>query len=165
MRIPKLFFSACLAAGQVFAGALTVSITHPAGNPGAVEQGAVLVAATTACISPGKTILKATAEALVDGRRKSIPLTLVALPAPGTFALTRQWPETGSWVVAITATNPDYPNYATGALIRVDGSLLDWAHVGHVFHAPETADIDALLARAKPAGGTSGSGNVARGKL
>jgi hypothetical protein len=81
------------------AGALLIELGDPAANPEALSKNAVLVARTTACHAPEKTPLTATAEGVVDGQRRSIPLKLIPLSTAGTFAVTHEWPHSGTWAV------------------------------------------------------------------
>lgn len=133
------------AATPIFAGALTLELVNPAKSPETRAKHVVLVARTTACHSPEKTDITATAEGLVDGRRKSIPLTVIRLSTPGTFGVAREWPEQGVWAIKLVATNPDYKNYATGVLAPVEKDFVRWAAVKHYFHAPAATEIDAVL--------------------
>ena len=57
-------------AAPLLAGALRLEVGNPATNQEALAQHAVLVAWTTACHSPQKTSLTATAEGVVNGIRK-----------------------------------------------------------------------------------------------
>lgn len=45
-----------------------------------------------------------TAEGIVNGERRTIPLTLTKTSREGAFALTRQWPTEGRWVLALSVT-------------------------------------------------------------
>ena len=142
-----LLFLAMLAA-PLFAGALVLDIGNPSANPEAVAKQAVLVARMTACKSPEKTTVTASAEGIVDGMRKSIPLKIVPLSTAGTYAITREWPPQGSWVVRMVATNPDYKDYTASVLVPLDNGALQWAGVKHYYHAPPAeADIAAVLDR------------------
>jgi hypothetical protein len=113
----RRFLIAVLATGfvaaPVFAGALTLQADDPTTNPEAVAKHAVVAAHTTACVSPEKTVVTATAEGIVDGKRITLPLKVIRLSQPGAFAVAREWPAGGAWVVKMIATNPDYKNYAT----------------------------------------------------
>lgn len=129
----------------LLAGALTLEIGNPDTNSEAVSKHAVLVARTTACHSPEKSSLTATAEGVTDGQRRSIPLTLIPLSTPGTFAITRQWPSAGMWAIKIVATNPEYKNYATAALVRADANSIEWTSVKHYLHRPTDAEVTAML--------------------
>lgn len=146
MRIVLNSFAAgLLTALSLLAGALVVEIGNPAANPEALSKHATLVARTTACHSPEKTSMTATAEGLVDGQRRSIPLKLIPLSAPGTFAITHEWPSSGTWAVKIVARNPDYKDYATGVLVRFNGGSEEWSSVKHYFHEPTNSEIAAML--------------------
>jgi hypothetical protein len=134
-----------LAAVSLLAGALVVEIGNPRANPEALSKHAALVARTTACHSPEKTSMTATAEGILDGQRRSIPLELIPLSTPGTFAITHQWPSSGTWAVKIVARNPEYKDYATGALVRFNGSSGEWSSVKHYFHEPIDSEIVAML--------------------
>jgi len=46
--------------------------------------------------------LTGTAEGIVDGRRRSIPVELTATGRPGTYAVARNWPAEGHWIIAIS---------------------------------------------------------------
>lgn len=44
------------------------------------------------------------AEGLVNGERRSLPLELTATSRAGVYALKRQWPTEGTWLLVITVT-------------------------------------------------------------
>ena len=131
----------------VFGGALTLQASDPAGNAEALAKHAVVIARITACHSPEKTTVTATAEGIVGGKRQSIPLKVMYLSTPGTFAVAREWPKEGAWAVQMIATNPDYKDYATAVIVPLRHEAIEWASVKHVYHAPVAADIDPLLAQ------------------
>jgi hypothetical protein len=139
--IGKSLIAASILAVPLLAGALQVEIGSPAGNQEALAKHAVLVVRTTACHSPEKTTITATAEGVVNGVRKSIPLKLISLSTPGTFAVSREWPEEGTWAVKAIATNPDYKDYATSAVVPVEKNSAQLAAVKHYFHAPSEAEV------------------------
>ncbi len=146
MRIVLNSVVAGLLAGlPLLAGALMVEIGNPASNPEALSKHAALVARTTACHSPEKTSMTATAEGIIDGQRRSIPLKLIPLSSPGTFAVTHEWPSAGTWAVKIVARNPEYKDYATAALVRFAAGSGEWSSIKHYFHEPTDAEVAALL--------------------
>jgi hypothetical protein len=106
---------------------------------------AVLVARITACKSPEAVALTAAAEGVTDGARKSIPLKVIPLSKPGTFAITRAWPDRGNWAVKLLATNPDYKNYSASVLVPFEGNSLQWAGIKHYFREPTNAEMAAVL--------------------
>ena len=148
---PKALLALSVLTGStLLAGGLRLEVGNPAANPEAKAQQAVLVARITACQSPEKTTVVATAEGIVDGRRRTVPLRVIPLRTPGTFAITREWPAQGNWVVKLAATNPDYKDYATGVLVRMDPAGFDWAGVKQLYHAPTSAEVDAVLGSQSP---------------
>ncbi len=132
-------------AAPLFAGALLLEIGNPSANPEAQSKHAVLVARITACHSPEKTTVTATAEGIVDGTRRTIPLNVIPLSTAASFAVTRQWPEQGSWAVKMVATNPDYKNYATCVLVPMQKDAVQWAAIKHYSHVPDGAEIAAVI--------------------
>jgi hypothetical protein len=141
----KPLFALSILAAPLFAGALLLEIGNPAANREALAKQAVLVARITACHSPEKTTVTATAEGLVNGVRSSIPLKVIALSTAGTFAVAREWPEQGTWAVKMTATNPDYKDYATSVVIPIQKNLVQLSTVKHYSHAATSAEVSAAL--------------------
>jgi hypothetical protein len=133
-------------AAPLFAGTLALEIGNPSANPEAMAKHAVLVARMTACTSPEKTTVTASAEGIVDGVRKSIPLKIVSLSSAGTYAVMREWPAKGTWAVRIVTTNPDYKDYAASVLVPLENGALQWASVKHYYrHPPAETEVAAVL--------------------
>jgi hypothetical protein len=143
-----------LLASCLFAGAMVLEIGNPSANPEAQAKYAVLVARLTACHSPEKTILTAEAEGLVNGARTSIPLKVIPLSAAGTFAVAREWPAEGSWVVKLIASNPEYKDYVSATLVPVEKDRLQWTGIKRYYHGPTDREVADML------GG--GTGKLAR---
>jgi hypothetical protein len=59
----------------------------------------------------------------VDGKRRTIPLAFQKLSRAGSFAVNKQWPDGGVWVLAFTVTEHD--NAEASALVSVgeDGQV------------------------------------------
>ena len=145
MNLCKSAFVLALSGYPLFAGALTLETSNPASNPEAGAIGAVLTARITACRSPEKTVVTATAEGYVNGSRRSIPIAVIALHEPGTFAFRREWPAKGTWAIRLVASNPDYRNYKTGVVVPMTGGTVEWAAAKHFYREPISADADAFL--------------------
>jgi len=141
----KPLFALSALAAPLFAGALLLEVGNPAANHEALEKHAILVARVTACHSPEKTTVTATAEGIVNGMRKSIPLKVIPLSTAGTFAVTREWPEQGTWAVKMIATNPDYKDYATSVVVPIQNDSVQLEAVKHYFHAPTDAEVSVAL--------------------
>jgi hypothetical protein len=129
----------------LFAGALTLQVADPAANQEAVRSHAVVVVQVAACRSPEKTSVVATAEGLVNGIRRTVPLKVIALSSPGTFVVAREWAQGGNWAVKVVATNPDYKNYATSVVVPVRGGLAQLNAASHYYHAPSDAEVSLAL--------------------
>jgi len=129
----------------LFGGALTLEVANPSSNAEAAKRQAAVVVQTTACTSPEKTSITATAEGIAGGKRQSIPIQLIRLSEPGKFAIAKTWPADGKWVLRVVANNPDYHGYAAGAVIPIRGNQPDWKAVQRLYRAPTADDVNAAL--------------------
>jgi hypothetical protein len=59
--------------------------------------------------------LSGSAEGLVNGARRTVPIRFEAMPAAGTFSVRKQWPSEGAWLVRITL-------HETTALVMLDAA-------------------------------------------
>lgn len=80
------------------------------GNPvavalpdGVVKKDAGMAVRAENCADPAKVQITGTAEGFVNGARRSVPVRLVPATAPGAFAVSRDWPREGVWVVSLAA--------------------------------------------------------------
>lgn len=127
-------------ATPLLAGALRLEVSVPASQE-VLAKHALLMAQVTACHSPEKSIVTATAEGVVNGIRKTVPLKVIALSVPGTFAVTREWPEGGAWAVRMVVTNPDYHDYSSSAVIPIRNNSVQLEQVKRYSHAPTEAEV------------------------
>ncbi|MGH7462754.1 MAG: hypothetical protein ACREMA_17225, partial [Longimicrobiales bacterium] len=89
------------------AGPPWISIELPANPLDRTTRGAFLLVHT---FHHDRTItlsVQGRAEGMVNGQRKSFPLTFESTSRDGVLALRRTWPEGGSWVLVITAGPSD----------------------------------------------------------
>jgi hypothetical protein len=93
-----------------------VSVESPA-NPydPTTRNAAFLVHALLRENTPATHEVVATAEGLVGGVRKTVPLRIDTTSQPGVFAVVKQWPTEGTWLLRISL-------YNTSALVTVDRS-------------------------------------------
>jgi hypothetical protein len=96
IRILLLPAFALASATALWAGGLFVVLGNPDASPEARGEKAVLILKLAGCHEPQNAVVTGVA---ISGHEKSIPLQLKALPTPGTYAVTRQWPEQGRWVL------------------------------------------------------------------
>lgn len=143
----KLFTVAAIAASAavtLIAGSFVLDIGRPSANPEAQAKHAVLVVRSSACTHPERTSIAANAEGIINGKRKTISLKLVPLSGAGVYAVTKQWPAEGRWVVTLLATNPSYP-FPQSAIVSVKGDSADLASVKRSSRAPTSEEIEAAL--------------------
>lgn len=87
-------------ASPALAGGFQLSIETPSGGDPELKD-AVLIVRTFGCHQPADAKLSASAEGLINGNRKSLPLELRSIGS-GVYALKQQWPSEGHWVLALT---------------------------------------------------------------
>jgi hypothetical protein len=141
----KSILALSMVAAPLLAGALRLEVGSPATNQEALAQHAMLVAWTAACHSPEKTSVMATAEGVVNGIRKSIPLKVISLSAPGSFAVTREWPTEGTGAIKMVATNPEYKDYATSAVVPIQNNAAQTEAAKRYNHAPTEIELSLSL--------------------
>ncbi|MDB4912027.1 MAG: hypothetical protein JWO39_2850 [Gemmatimonadetes bacterium] len=91
-----------------------LSIESPV-NPfdGSTKGAVFLVHAAAHDGTPGLADVSGSAEGLVAGSRRSIALRLDATSRPGVFAVRRQWPSEGTWVLRVSLAS-------TTAIVTLD---------------------------------------------
>jgi hypothetical protein len=142
----KLFALAAVitTAASLMAGGFALEIGRPSANPEAQAKHAVLVVREYACTHPERTSITATAEGIVNGKRETIPLKLVPLSTANTYAVTRQWPGEGRWVVTLVAVNSGF-QWQPSAIVGVNGDSADFASVKRSNRAPTTEQVQTAL--------------------
>jgi hypothetical protein len=129
-------------AAQLNAGGLTLTLGSPEANSEAKAANAVLTARVLGCHEPADAKVTGTAIGIVDGRRETIPLKLTALRVPGMYALTRQWPAQGSWVIHLTAELGG----VASVLVPAGPGGVDRYAAKHMRGRPPADQIEAMLA-------------------
>jgi hypothetical protein len=103
------------------AGGFHVSLELPTSQTDARLKDAVLIVRPGGCIDVSQAVVRVTAEGLVNGRRQSIPVKLT--PAgPGIYAVTRQWPSAGTWMLVIAgeaSKTPEGPAMRCSRLVAL----------------------------------------------
>ena len=135
-------FLAAFAAAPLLAGGFWIQLGNPDANPEAKSKGAIAVVKPAGCHNPEKALVTGTVEGIVNGRRVSHPLTLVALSTPGEYAVTSSRPEQGPWVVALTAQDGDR---VTGAIFVVEPNGFTRNGAQFVPHAPTSGEVQTAL--------------------
>jgi len=93
-----------LAAAVTFAQTFTFTIGSPvAAQDGRAKQSA-FVFRTEGCADTTKLRVDGTAEGIVQGARRSVPLRLAPMSTPGVYAVYQTWSSEGAWVVNLHGT-------------------------------------------------------------
>ena len=80
-----------------------LSIESPVNPFDPATRGAVLLVHAATHEGPAAvSSLQASAEGIVNGARRTLPLRLDTTPVPGVFAVRRQWPAEGTWLLRIS---------------------------------------------------------------
>jgi hypothetical protein len=149
-------------ASPALAGGFQISVETPAGSKDAQMKDVVLIARTFGCHQPADAKLSATAEGFLNGNRRSLPLELRSIGS-GVYAIKKQWPSEGRWVLAITGA---YNTMISSVLVELDstGNVLPGTRLQEGYlkgvnakgarRAWGSEDIDAAL---RSPGGITGS--------
>jgi hypothetical protein len=81
----------------------SIQIAGPVAAQNYQMKSSAFVFRTLGCAEPAKAQVTAKAEGRVSGERRSIALKVSQATAPGVYAVFRQWPVEGPWIVNITA--------------------------------------------------------------
>ena len=88
---------------SLVAGGFHLSLEKPIKESSLQTKDAVLLVRLYGCHQPEDALVSATAEGLVKSRRQTINLKLHPV-SKGLFAIQRQWPKEGAWLVAVRST-------------------------------------------------------------
>ncbi|OGA47084.1 MAG: hypothetical protein A3G25_08120 [Betaproteobacteria bacterium RIFCSPLOWO2_12_FULL_63_13] len=105
---------------------------------------AMLVVRPAGCDEPARAQITATAEGIVNGARRSVPLKLSALPTSGVHAIHREWPNFGVWIVNLVGQCADK---TAGAIVSMGGPHAAYHReaVKYFPHPATPSEIDASL--------------------
>jgi hypothetical protein len=146
MRRILVLSTAFLAVGA-WAGALLLQVTSTEANPEAKGMHAVLVADSTACHEPAKSIVTASVIRMENGQMQRTQLQVAPLKDAGTFAVIGSVPA-GS-VIEVTVSNPEYKNYQPRVLLRNAASGVQWSSLRRFYSTPPSdSDFNAMLGAA-----------------
>jgi hypothetical protein len=132
------------AAISLIAGGFALQIGKPSANPEAQAKNALLVVRGYACVAPEKTTISGVAEGIVNGKRESIPLKLIPLSGESIYALTRQWPAEGKWVITLIEANPRFPSRPS-AIVNISGNSVDWPGITRLPRPPSAQEVEVAL--------------------
>jgi hypothetical protein len=105
IRHALLLAAGLLAASPALAGSPWISVELPANRIDPETRGAYLVVRTYYHATPAQLLMRGTAEGVVNGQRRSVPLSYRPTSHTGVYALERNWDAEGVWVLDIRAFN------------------------------------------------------------
>ena len=129
-------------AGPLFAGGFYLQLGNPEASAEARRNNAVVTIKATGCHDPATAQLTATAVGIVNGHRQSIPLTVTKLSEVGMFAISRQWPKEGKWVIELVARNGEQ---FTNSLVAAGPEGVDRLHARADMKQFSNTDIESML--------------------
>lgn len=141
-----------MGASSAWAQDFVLQVGPPIAGNAQPSKNSVFVVRPGGCAEPGRAQISATAEGLVDGRRRSVPMELWSLPTPGVHALPKKLPGGGSgvWVISLVGT---CAGKTAGALVSLGATpVYRREAVKQLSRAATPAEIDASL-QALSAGG------------
>lgn len=139
------------AAPPAVAQDFALQVGPPVAGNAQPAKSSLLVVRPGGCADPASAQISATAEGIVNGARRSVPLKLSALPTPGVHAVPKDWANGGVWIVNLVGR---CAGKTAGAIVSVVGPNAEYRREA-VKHLPQPAtasEIDASL-RALTAGG------------
>jgi hypothetical protein len=100
----RIGIAACALGMAAAADGFTFTIGSPVAAQDYQAKGAAFVFRTEGCAEPAASHIGGTAEGLVSGGRRSVPLKVIAMSRPGVYAVPQNWPGEGDWVVILNGT-------------------------------------------------------------
>lgn len=117
-----------------------ISVESPCDPINHISRNAVLIVRAYSCGMPTDSELTATAEGLVNGERRTVPLALKRGPEKGVYAVEPQWPTEGTWVLHFRMNIGG----EVSAIVTMDGrTRVSDAQVVHRRTSP--SDLDSIL--------------------
>jgi len=113
-------------------------------SPEAKARKAALVVKATGCQDPATAEVSGVVLRMIDGRRQTTPLKLVAMKEPGTFAVMREWPADATVTLEFVGHNA---GASTSMLVRARGDAIEKAAAKFYPHEPTAEEEMASLAR------------------
>jgi hypothetical protein len=109
----------------------------------AAKDGRAVLVRTYNCGTPASLSLQGTAEGLVGGARRTIPLEITRAGEAGVFAVARQWPAEGQWALVFSVKG----GHAVSTLVTLEpGAEIRIASQRPGYEKPTAERIAAALA-------------------
>jgi hypothetical protein len=126
-----------------YAQEFALQVGPPIAGNAQPAKSSLLVVRPGGCSDPAAAKITATAEGIVDGARRSVPLTLMPMSTPGVHAVPKDWAKSGVWIVNLVGS---CAGKTAGAIVSI-GSAATYRRdaVKLLAHPASAAEIDASL--------------------
>jgi hypothetical protein len=133
-----------LGASPAVAQDFALQVGPPVAGNAQPAKTSMLVVRPAGCADPARAQITATAEGIVNGARRSMPLKLSALPTSGVHAIHREWPNLGVWIVNLVGQCADK---TAGAIVSMGGpnAVYHRDAVKYLPHPATPSEIEASL--------------------
>jgi hypothetical protein len=112
----RLAFLGAAAVAFALADGFTFVIGSPVAAQDFRSKTAAFALRIEGCADPSKSQVGGTAEGLVQGVRRSLPLRIMPTSKPGVYAIYQNWPAEGQWVANLKGT---CGTAAAGAIVPI----------------------------------------------
>lgn len=121
-----------------------LQVGPPVAGNGLPAKSALLVVRPSGCADAASAEITATAEGIVNGARRRVPLKLSALPTPGVHAIPKDWLNGGVWILNLVGK---CAGKTAGAIVSIVGPHAEYRREGvkYLPHRATLSEIDAAL--------------------
>ena len=133
---------ALIAVVRLYSGGFWLQMGTAEASAEAKARNAVLVVRATGCHDPATAKVSGFAIRMVDGRKETTQLKLIAMQQPGTFAVMRDWPEDASVTLEFVGHEP---GMSTSMLVKARGSSVEKASAKFYPHEPTPQEEQAAM--------------------
>lgn len=127
-----------------YAGGFFISLGNPDASTEARAHNAYVTLKMGGCGEPEKATVSGVAIGIAGSKRQTVDLKLIPLSQPGMYAVPRQWPKEGRWVLRFVARDHDR---VTNTLVVAGPQGLERETARYAMKAPSDDDVAALLER------------------
>ena len=125
-----------------FGGPFSIQIASAVAGQTFHLKRAAFVFRSQGCADPGKMEVNGKAEGRVNGQRRTVPLRIAAASTAGVFAVNREWPPEGVWVISLAAK---CASATAGALVAAGENGPNREASRFLKQAATEAEIEAVL--------------------
>lgn len=143
-KLVLIVFAVAALGVRTYGGGFWLQLGNPEASAEARSAKAALTLEAVGCHEPAKAEITGTAIAVVNGKRENIPLTLTPLSKPGMYAVTKQWPDKGNWILQFVGRNS---GMITSALVNAGPDGVKRTGAKFFPREPNAADLEPLLAQ------------------